>query len=145
MSIPSARRFHTAALCAIAACGLALPVVAGAQECHQKSSNLDVEGNGDGQISASRHMGDANKRFELMDTNKDKKITGAEINASHGAESITWAGRRLSSDDKIRELDADDDGELTAPEYAIGSQKMFEKLDADGNGFLTSGEMSAGF
>jgi hypothetical protein len=76
-----------------------------------------------------------------MDTNKDGKISAAEINASHGAESIVWANHPASAADKIRSLDSNRDGVLTPLEYTNGSQRMFEQLDVDGNGVLTPSEM----
>jgi EF hand len=142
MRIPSAGNFYAAALCAIAGCGLSLPVLAGdGPDCQQKMTRLDVEGNGDGQITAAEHAAGADKRFEMMDANKDGKITAAEIDASHGAESAAWANHRMSSADKIKKLDSNNDAALTRDEYADGSQKMFKKLDVDGDGNLTAAEM----
>ena len=130
---------------AIAALVVALPAAAGGGDCQQKSTRLDVEGNPDGAISASEHAANADKRFEMMDADKDGRITAAEIGASHGAESAAWAKHRMSAAEKIRKLDADNDGALTRTEYAAGSQRMFTKLDADGDGNLTAAEMHAGF
>jgi EF hand len=145
MSVPSARNFYSAALCAIAGCGFALPVVAGGgPDCKEKMTRMNVEGGGDGQISAAEHAAGADKRFEMMDADKDGKVTAGEIDASHGAESAAWAKHQMSSVDKIRKLDSDRDGALTRAEYADGSQKMFRKLDVDGDGNLTAAEMSAG-
>jgi Ca2+-binding EF-hand superfamily protein len=77
----------------------------------------------------------------MMDANKDGKVSVAEINASHGAESIVWANHPASPAEKIRSLDRNRDGVLTVAEYTAGSQKMFEELDVDGNGVLTPSEM----
>ena len=76
-----------------------------------------------------------------MDKDKNGKITAAEINSSHGAESIVWANHPESPAEKIRNLDANRDGVLTVSEYSVGSQKMFHMLDVDGNGVLTPAEM----
>jgi Ca2+-binding EF-hand superfamily protein len=135
---------YAAALSAVAACAVALPAMAGGGDCSQKTTRLDVEGNPDGAISASEHAASADKRFDMMDADKDGRITAAEIGASHGAESAAWAKHRMSAAEKIRKLDADDDGALTRTEYAAGSQRMFSKLDADGDGTLTASEMHAG-
>ena len=145
MSVPSVRNFYAAALCAIAGCGLSLPVSAGGgPDCQEKMTHMNVEGGGDGQISAAEHAAGADKRFQTMDADKDGRITAAEIDASHGAESAAWAKHRMSSVDKIRKLDSDNDGALTRAEYAAGSQKMFSKLDVDGDGNLTAAEMRGG-
>lgn len=142
MNIPLARGFCAAALSVIATCGVSLPAMAGGgPDCQGRITSMDAEGNPDGQLSAGEHAAGAGKRFEAMDANKDARITASEINASHGAESIVWANQPMSSADRIKKLDANNDGALTAAEYADGSQKMFSKLDVDGNGQLTPAEM----
>ena len=139
MSIPSARNFYAAALCALAACAVSTAASAGdGPDCQQKTAR-NVEGGT--QISASEHAAGADKRFDMMDVNQDGKITATEIDASHGAESAAWAKHEMSSADKIRKLDSDNDGALTRTEYAAASQKMFSKLDVDGDGNLTAAEM----
>ena len=98
-------------------------------------------GHADGGITAAKHAATASKRFEMMDTDKDGKISAAEISASHGAESIVWANHPESPAEKIRSLDTNRDGVLTVSEYSAGSQRMFHMLDVDGNGVLTPSEM----
>jgi len=144
MSVPSMRGLQRAALSAIAACAVSAPVLAGGgPECQEKAARMDVEGNRDGMITAVDHAAGADKRFAKMDANKDGKITAAEIDASHGAESAAWAKHSMSAAEKIRNLDANNAGALTRTEYAAGSQKMFAKLDANGDGNLTTAEMQA--
>jgi hypothetical protein len=129
----------------IVACSGSFPAFAAEDEapgCERPQVALkEAEGNADGGISAQKHAATASKRFEMMDTNKDGKITAAEINSSHGAESIVWANHPESPAEKIRSLDRNRDGTLTESEYSAGSQKMFHILDADGNGVLTPSEM----
>ena len=132
---------RAAALGAILTCSLTLPAAADEAPGCQRPQIKEAEGTADGGISAEKHAAAANKRFELMDKDKDGKITAAEINSSHGAESIVWANHPESPADKIRTLDANRDGALTVSEYSIGSQKMFHTLDVDGNGVLTPAEM----
>ena len=50
----------------------------------------------------------------------------------------------MSAADKIKVIDTDGDGTLTAKEHAAGSRAMFEKMDADKDGFLTKDELAAG-
>ena len=90
---------------------------------------------------AREHAASASKRFEMMDKDRNGKITPDEIEASHGAESIVWANHPESAAEKIRGLDTNHDGVLSPSEYSVGSQRMFRMLDVDGNGVLTPSEM----
>lgn len=143
MMLLPARKIYTVAICAIASYGLSLPALAGGENCQQKMkmTRVDAEGGSAGQISASDHAAQADKRFESMDANRDGSIRAEEIDSSHGAESAVWAKHRMSSAEKIKQLDADNDGALTRAEYAAGSQKMFKQLDLDSDGTLTAAEM----
>jgi Ca2+-binding EF-hand superfamily protein len=106
---------------------------------HSSTSTLDVEGGG--HLTASAHQAAATKRFEIIDTNKDGRVTADEIGASRGAESISWAGRMTSPREKMADLDTNKDGALTPKEYAESSQKVFIRLDVDRDGVLSDGEM----
>ena len=138
----SSVRCFTAAL-GLAAFALALPAAADdAPGCQRPQvTTKEAEGTGDGGITAAKHAATAGKRFEMMDTNKDGKINAAEINASHGAESIVWANHPESAAEKIHGFDSNHDGVLSVSEYTNGSQLMFQELDVDGNGVLTPSEM----
>ena len=115
-----------------------------------KSATADTEfrkmdTNKDGKVSASEHAAGARHMFVTMDGNKDGKVTATEMEATH--QRIT--GRKatksdMSAADKIKVVDTNGDGVLTAEEHAIGSRAMFEKMDADKDGFLTKGELAAG-
>ena len=142
MSILSARSLQTAALGVVVAWGLALPALAGGPDCQHQTAVTNVEGDGDGSISASDHAAGAQKRFETMDANRDGKVTASEINASHGAESVAWSKQRISAADKIQQLDSNKDGALSIEEYSAGSQRLFTTLDVDGDGYLSPAEMS---
>lgn len=134
------RKSYTIAFGTIASCALSVGAFAGGGDCKQKMTGVDAEGVS-GQLTASAHAAQADKRFEAMDVNEDGRLTSAEIDASHGAESIVWAKHRISSAEKLRQLDSDADGALTRAEYASGSQRMFRKLDTNSDGVLTAAEM----
>jgi hypothetical protein len=135
-------RFRSAALAALVACSFSLPAIAADETPGCERPQLkEGEGTADGGITAENHAATASKRFETMDKDKNGKITAAEINSSHGAESIVWANHPETPAEKIRNLDANRDGVLTLSEYSTGSQKMFHMLDVDGNDVLTPAEI----
>jgi Ca2+-binding EF-hand superfamily protein len=115
-----------------------------------KSTKADVEfmtmdTNKDGKVSADEHASASKKMFDMMDANRDGKVTAAEMAAAH--QRITGKKAKksdMSAADKIKVVDTDGDGILTAEEHAAGSRSMFEKMDTAKNGFLTKDELAAG-
>ncbi|HEY8926083.1 MAG TPA: EF-hand domain-containing protein [Polyangia bacterium] len=115
-----------------------------------------MDANGDGKISAQEHADAAKKMFTKMDTNGDGKVTAAEMDAFHehlmarkmhgdaSKEPHKSEHGEMSSADKIKAIDTDHDGVLTADEHAAGSKSMFEKMDTDHDGFLSKAELEAG-
>jgi Ca2+-binding EF-hand superfamily protein len=126
-----------------ALCGFAVPPDARAEKSSNQFQMMDS--NGDGKVSADEHAAGAKKMFQTMDANKDGKVTAAEMDAAH--EQI--AGKKahkadMSAADKIKVIDTNHDGILSAEEHAAGSKTMFEKMDTDKDGFLTKAELEAG-
>ena len=106
-------------------------------------TKMDV--NKDQRVSAAEHARAAKRMFETMDADKDGKVTAAEMDAAQ--EHVTGSKAKptdMSSADKIKVIDRDRDGVLSAKEHAAGSRAMFEKTDADKDGFLTQGELTIG-
>ena len=103
-----------------------------------------MDTNGDGKISPEEHAAGARRMFEAMDANKDGKVTAAEMDAAH--ERVTGQkavkGEILASE-KIKAIDTDGDGILTAEEHAAGAKKMFATMDANKDGKVTAAEMDA--
>jgi Ca2+-binding EF-hand superfamily protein len=127
--------------------GTAVPVVAvaGDQSGDHEAMFKSMDTDGDGKISAAEHVAAAKKMFELMDANKDGKVTAEEMTAAHEKMTGKKAGPgEMSSAEKIKVIDTDGDGALSADEHAAGSKMMFEKMDTNKDGFLTKAEMTAG-
>jgi Ca2+-binding EF-hand superfamily protein len=99
----------------------------------------------DGKVSAAEHANGAKMMFEKMDANKDGVVTADEMTAAHKA--VTGKPARksdLSAQDKIKVVDADGDGKLSADEHAKASASMFTKMDGNQDGFLSKQELAAG-
>ena len=104
-----------------------------------------MDTNTDGKMSAEEHAAASKKMFDMMDANKDGKVTAAEMTAAHQRVTGKKAKKSdMSATDKIKVIDTDGDGILTAEEHAAGSRAMFEKMDTDKDGFLTKDEIAAG-
>jgi hypothetical protein len=117
----------------------------------------------DGSISSTEHAAGAKKMFEKMDADRDGIVTAQEMGAAHkdmptarSEESGTVSSRQpepgtsdasgkpmKSASAKIKTIDTDADGTITAAEHEAGSKKMFEKMDKDHNGRLTAAEIQA--
>jgi len=127
-----------------------------------------MDTNKDGIVSAQEHAAGAKLMFTQMDANRDGNVTAAEMDAAHAAMKKEHAGARtgddhgkhegyakhdeakhggkheLSSAEKIKVIDTNGDGVLSAAEHEAGSRSMFGKMDADHDGRLTLAEIDAG-
>jgi Ca2+-binding EF-hand superfamily protein len=130
-------------------CALLLsPVAALALESGRKPALSEFDGldaNRDGRISAAEHAAGARKMFLAMDANRDGDVTAAELEAAFTEVTGKKAdGGEMSAADKIKAVDRDGDGVLTASEHDAASKDMFRKMDADRDGFLSREEWTAG-
>lgn len=116
----------------------------------------------DGSVSSTEHAAGAKQMFEKMDADGDGIVTAQEMTAAHknmpsarsdagSSESNTGAPSRLGKNDrpkspasKIKAIDSDGDGTITAAEHEAGARKMFDKMDKDHSGKLSAAEIQAG-
>lgn len=104
-------------------------------------AKMDADRNG--RISAAEHAEGARAMFRAMDADKDGRVTRREMTAAQGK---VGSGKRsaMSSAEKIRVIDGNHDGVLSAEEHQAGSEVMFALMDRNKDGKLTRGEYSAG-
>jgi Ca2+-binding EF-hand superfamily protein len=104
-----------------------------------------MDANKDGMISAAEHDSGARGMFEKMDADRDGRVTAAEMDAAHASMSPGDTSKpQMSSAEKIRTIDTDGDGAITAAEHAAGSRAKFGKMDANRDGSLSADELQAG-
>jgi Ca2+-binding EF-hand superfamily protein len=100
----------------------------------------------DGKVSATEHAKGARAMFDSMDTNRDGSVTVAEMDAAHKGHNMgeKAAAGKMSSAEKIKVVDANTDGKLSAEEHVAGADKMFAQMDTDKDGLLTAAELEKG-
>jgi Ca2+-binding EF-hand superfamily protein len=129
-------------------CGLAWLPAAAAQEAAKKGGDAQFKAmdlNRDGKLSPAEHAAGAKKMFDAMDRSKDGKVTAAEMDVAHQKMTgRTPSKDEMSSAEKIKVVDRNGDGILTAEEHAAGAKMMFEKMDTNKDGFLSPAEVDAG-
>lgn len=141
------RCFHICALAIFS--GLVLSWDASAENLRQEKSGdahfKAMDTDGDGKLSSDEHAAGAKKMFDTMDADKDGIVTPEEMDAAHQKVTGKKAAKTdMSSQEKIKTVDTNGDGVLTAEEHATGSKKMFDKMDTNKDGFLTEAEVEAG-
>lgn len=154
-----------------AVCGIALAMTANAGDDESQPSSGQaklqmMDTDHDGSVSATEHAAGAKMMFEKMDADGDGIVTAQEIGAAHKDMSTGQSESTASSSDtagaakasrlggserpqkspasKIKAIDEDGDGTITAAEHEAGARKMFDKMDKDHNGKLSAAELQAG-
>ena len=128
------------------------PAFAGGDKAHGehhkgKASMEMMDTNGDGQLSREEHAAGARKMFETMDGDKDGKVTATEMTAAYAqisGKDMKQMKGHMSAAEKIKVVDTNGDGVLTATEHASGAEMMFDKMDTSKDGTLTKAEYASG-
>lgn len=99
----------------------------------------------DGKLSPKECADGAKKMFQTMDGDKNGRVTANEMdNAQEKITGKKGGTSDLSSAEKIKMVDANGDGTLTAIEHAEGAKQMFALMDLDTDGYLTKDELFLG-
>ena len=104
-----------------------------------------MDTNNDGQVSSAEHAAGVSKMFTSMDADRDGFVTTTEMDSYHMGMTPAKSGKqmKMSSTDKIRKMDTDNDGKLSSAEHGTGAQSMFTSMDADSSGSLSQAEMAS--
>lgn len=146
-------RYFKSSLAVCVATGLLVATSALTDEEHPKHGSHSammvkmMDANQDGKITGEEHEAGAKKMFERMDANNDGQVSETEMSDHHREMMNKHHGKRMtemSSAEKIRTIDTNEDGLLTAQEHAVASKHMFGKMDKDQDGILTTAEIDAG-
>lgn len=150
--------------CLVSGVALASTAYAGDDEMKHGSGQAELQmmdADHDGSVSASEHAAGAKKMFAMMDKDGDGIVTAQEMEAAHKNMPTAHQDARTSDasgkptkpmDDsadksaaaKIKMIDTDQDGTISAAEHEAGARKMFDKMDKDHNGKLSAAELQAG-
>ncbi|MBB6094433.1 hypothetical protein HNQ60_003314 [Povalibacter uvarum] len=97
----------------------------------------------DGRITSAEHAAGARQLFLKMDTDHDGIVTEGEMQIAQKT-MLTKPSKTKPAAEKIKVIDTNQDGSLSAEEHADGARRMFMAMDADGDGQLTVAEVQAG-
>ena len=134
------------AVAVLAACyGLLTPTAAMANPDKPADAEFTaMDANHNGSISAVEHAAAAARMFSTMDGDGDGRVSPAEMTAAQ--QKVTGKKAKpgdLSAADKIKVIDVNGDGVLSAAEHSTGAAKMFHDIDVIRDGQLSRAEMTA--
>ena len=111
-----------------------------------------IDSNDDGRVSSGEHEVYARQLFDEMDAEPDDdRLTLKEIlaNETKFVRHVFTTGNllgpaELSTTEKARRLDRNQDGLVSQTEHADGAAALFQQLDLNRNGELSPEEFDAG-
>lgn len=137
----------------VVSAGLGLTALAGAALAERGPGLFErSDANGDGFVSKEEFATGRDTIFTKLDANGDAAIDQAEIDKARAAwhqrmnkpaEGKTQAdaqGKRHHGG-FMKRLDADNDGKITAEEFAAAGDRMFARLDDNGDGMIAKDEL----
>lgn len=116
------------------------------QAQHARKDMLqNADKNGDNLVSReeAKAVPWLDKRFDVLDSNKDGQISREEIAA---AKSAHHEERKRKADEKFSKADADQDGSISREEAEKGLRSIaskFDVIDANKDGKITQAEINA--
>jgi Ca2+-binding EF-hand superfamily protein len=140
-------KFYTP-LIAASALLLCSTAFAGGHDADKKFKMMDTDA--DGKISRAEHAAGAKQMFTKCDANNDGVVTAAEMDTAMNEKSAKSDKsdkadkHRKSSAELIKEIDTNGDGQLTLAEHDAGTEKMFAKMDKNSDGSLSKDECDEG-
>lgn len=130
---------------ALGACCALLTAVSPSMAADATDAQFEMmDADKDGRISPAEHQQGARKMFVGMDANKDNNVTSREMDTASPAPDAQTREPALSAAEKIKVVDTNGDGILSAAEHAAGSVAMFDRMDANKDRLLTREELRAG-
>jgi Ca2+-binding EF-hand superfamily protein len=111
-----------------------------ADEMEAAQGAMHGPGKGVGKMMGKTH--DTTMTDKTVPATADKPVTEKGPDSTRMDHRV--GGRMMNASEKIKVIDTDGDGMLTAQEHDAGARSMFEKMDTDKDGNLTKSEMMAG-
>lgn len=102
----------------------------------------EMDANKDGKVTKDEMTAHREARFTRADTDKDGKLSAAELAAAADEKAKERSAKRASK--MIERADKDGDGMLTMAEMTPPrGDKMFDRADTDGDGAISKAEADA--
>jgi Ca2+-binding EF-hand superfamily protein len=97
----------------------------------------------DGIVTRAEHAAAMQAMFDRRDANHDGKLDATEMEAAPGAGHAGMA--RHEGGGMKSGMRGDNDGTITAAEYAVIARARFARMDGDRDGYLSRAEMAEGW